>query len=97
DRHALGWCVHHQAVADVHALVAEVGEEEHDVAGLKLVARDVLARVPLPACEVPQADADMGVGPHHKARAVIGVRYGGAPYVWFSDLSQSPPDRLRAE
>src|ERR1700733_3851898 len=42
-----GGCVDHQAVADVHADVPEVLEEEHKVARLQLAPRDVLALVVL--------------------------------------------------
>ena len=89
--------VEHQAVTDVHADVADVGEEEHQVTRLQLAPRDVLARVPLIAGEVRQADPDLGVGPHDQAGAVEIVRPGTAPDVGITALGQREPECLDAD
>ena len=74
-----GRCVDHQAIADVDAYVADVGEEEDQVAGLKLAARNVLPLVPLIAGVVVQGDSLLGVGPHDQPGAVEG-RGPAAPH-----------------
>ena len=86
--------MHHLAVADVHAHVADRAVEEHQVAGLQLAARR-------PACpsatgwllECGRLDPGRGVGVLREAGAVERVRTGGAPDVGVADLGQRGVDR----
>ena len=77
--------------------MADVLEEEHQVARLQLAAGDVLALVPLVAGEVLEADPDVGVGPHHQAGAVEGAGAGGTPDVSVAEPGQRPLQGLLAE
>ena len=86
--------VDHLAVADVHAHVADRAVEEHQVAGLQLLAGDRRAHRRLAGAGVRQADPGRRVGVLHQARAVERVRSGGAPDVGVADLGQRGVDRL---
>src|SRR3954451_20007774 len=78
--------VHHLAVADVDAHVADRAVEEDQVAGLQLVAGDRRAHLRLQPAGVRQADAGRGVGELDQPGAVEGARAGGRPYVRLAAL-----------
>jgi lysyl-tRNA synthetase class 2 len=78
--------VYHQAVAEVEADVADVGEEEHQVTRLKVGPGDVHACVPLVAGVVRQGDALLEERPHDQAGAVVRIRAGRAPDVRLAAL-----------
>src|SRR5438270_529661 len=69
------------AAADVDADVADVGLEEHEVAGLEVAVRHVRTGVPLRPRVVVKGDAELGVHPHREPRAVKSGRAGAAPHV----------------
>ena len=89
--------VDHQAVADVDADVADVGEEEHQVARLKVGPGHVHAGIPLRPGVVRQRDALLGERPDDQAGAVVGVRARRAPDVRLAALGQRGAQRRRAD
>jgi type III pantothenate kinase len=97
DRDTVRGRVDHQAVAEVDAHVADVGAEEHQIARLEVVTRDVHAGVPQVAGVVRQADPELAERPHHKPGAVEVVRPGRAPVVRVAPLSHGCLQRLSAD
>ena len=85
-------CVHDQAVADVHADVADRAVVEHQVARHQLALGDVRAGAELRARGVRERDAGLGPGHHRQARAVESAGAGRAVDVGVTDLGHGVLD-----
>src|SRR5690606_33823718 len=89
--------VDHLAVADVQPDVADVVVEEHQVARLELVARDLGADGHLVPGDPGDLDAGRAPGGLGQPRAVVGVGAGGAPDVRLAELRLGEGDGLVGE